>query len=757
MADDGLTDRELREQLLALGQKPGPIVATTRKQWLKKLVTLKSNAKKASKTQAPSRKLIGFSSDESEPDEAKKTVPKSGRAPRGRGGGGGRGGARSRAKNSQKDINNDDDSETSSLSHITARPPIRSSASAKDLGNNKMVDNGKGKRRSVANGNDNMAGPSLAASNRRTPAQQKITRYSSSWAKPPLNISQNIDDFDSSDSDAEDSLGPELHSMAVNTSPSLDISLPDVPSGIDFTHHRHGDSILSDDNTPQALTRRSTRTVRPRSDRNSLLSNKKQDGLSSNTQNLRRQSLRSPKSKTKANTVTDTAPESSEEETFIKHGFKVKEDPKVYKYSQYCSVLIVLVVFIFFIVLGGLYLKVRQVDKPKVCGEVGNEACPPPKDYLKKCNSKLWDYLSGIAGDVECGYVKRKHGRRVAVADVKKAVDCGKHWDAAIEEVFKNPDWKIIMYEKDLTRARKSTGVAWLESEMVQMPWMCRMKRAYDRFIFVLYMIIAGAAVIFLGVSILKYRRRRHEEANKKVFAMVEKIIDTLKQHHDAHEQNKELQPYVAILHVRDMLIPIKERKKKQPIWDEAVRFLEANESRVRVETQTISGEEFIVWRWLQGLPNGGKSKVWQGQAFGEHTSPGVKQPYSPSPCLKVRNMFDADIEYGSDWHIHVQDAILEKCAATCPDAIYHIAVDKNSTEGCVYIKCSCPEAAGKVYSALHGWWYDGNLVTVKYIRLERYYERFPYAQAAMLPMRPSNDEMKSMAQPYHRSALESS
>ena len=37
-----------------------------------------------------------------------------------------------------------------------------------------------------------------------------------------------------------------------------------------------------------------------------------------------------------------------------------------------------------------------------------------------------------------------------------------------------------------------------------------------------------------------------------------------------------------------------------QKVWDEAVRFLEANESRVRVETQTISGEEFVVWRWLQ-------------------------------------------------------------------------------------------------------------------------------------------------------------
>ena len=37
-----------------------------------------------------------------------------------------------------------------------------------------------------------------------------------------------------------------------------------------------------------------------------------------------------------------------------------------------------------------------------------------------------------------------------------------------------------------------------------------------------------------------------------------------------------------------------------QRIWDKAVKFIEANESRVRLETQVIEGEEFAVWRWIQ-------------------------------------------------------------------------------------------------------------------------------------------------------------
>ena len=31
-----------------------------------------------------------------------------------------------------------------------------------------------------------------------------------------------------------------------------------------------------------------------------------------------------------------------------------------------------------------------------------------------------------------------------------------------------------------------------------------------------------------------------------------------------------------------------------------AVRFISASESRIRVETQRISGEDFMVWRWIQ-------------------------------------------------------------------------------------------------------------------------------------------------------------
>lgn len=60
-------------------------------------------------------------------------------------------------------------------------------------------------------------------------------------------------------------------------------------------------------------------------------------------------------------------------------------------------------------------------------------------------------------------------------------------------------------------------------------------------------------------------------------------------------------------------------RKKMKKIWDQAVSFLSANESRIQTETQRIGGADFLVWRWIQPTLTCEKtssvpSKVWQGK-----------------------------------------------------------------------------------------------------------------------------------------------
>lgn len=63
-------------------------------------------------------------------------------------------------------------------------------------------------------------------------------------------------------------------------------------------------------------------------------------------------------------------------------------------------------------------------------------------------------------------------------------------------------------------------------------------------------------------------------------------------------------------------LIPY--RKKMMKVWERAERFLSANESRIRKESQRIDGGDFLVWRWIQPSLSCDKtlmpSKVWQGK-----------------------------------------------------------------------------------------------------------------------------------------------
>lgn len=48
-----------------------------------------------------------------------------------------------------------------------------------------------------------------------------------------------------------------------------------------------------------------------------------------------------------------------------------------------------------------------------------------------------------------------------------------------------------------------------------------------------------------------------------------------------------------------------------------------------------------------------------------------------------------------------------------------------------------------------------GRLVTVKYLRLELYHNKFPESKQALKSLQPSTTQMTSLARPYHRSTLE--
>ncbi|KAG9331263.1 hypothetical protein JZ751_019563, partial [Albula glossodonta] len=64
--------------------------------------------------------------------------------------------------------------------------------------------------------------------------------------------------------------------------------------------------------------------------------------------------------------------------------------------------------------------------------------------------------------------------------------------------------------------------------------------------------------------------------------------------------------------------------------------------------------------------------------------------------------------------------------------------------------KCLSADQSGKAFKALHGSWFDGKLVTVKYLRLDWYHQRFPQALGCRTPLKPSSKDMNTLAHLRH-------
>ncbi|CAB1346379.1 unnamed protein product [Coregonus sp. 'balchen'] len=372
--------------------------------------------------------------------------------------------------------------------------------------------------------------------------------------------------------------------------------------------------------------------------------------------------------------------------------------------AHYLSMLLLMAACLFFLLLGLMYLRMRGSGASEVDVVIKNHPfgsefdksyTKTEKDTILKLLLKLHDHLANVAGQHDCIDPEQQQANRSLSME-----------DASDYLIQQNEDYRHwLLLSLELIGDNPEETVAEVsEVTLIGLVW----------------------GVIYY----MKYRWRREEEETRQMYDMVERIIDVLKSHNAACQENNDLQPYLPIPHVRDSLVQPQDRKKLKKVWDRAVTFLSANDSRIRTESQRIGGADFLVWR---------------------RNSP----PNSLTPCLKIRNMFDPVMEVGENWHLAIHEAILEKCCDN--DGIVHIAVDKNSREGCVYVKCLSSEHSGKAFKALHGSWFDGKLVTVKYLRLDRYHQRFPQAQGCTTSLKPSGTHMNTMSRLRHHTSPDTS
>ncbi|OXA50855.1 Inner nuclear membrane protein Man1 [Folsomia candida] len=271
--------------------------------------------------------------------------------------------------------------------------------------------------------------------------------------------------------------------------------------------------------------------------------------------------------------------------------------------------------------------------------------------------------------------------------------------------------------------------------------WCMLVSFVFSILMYAFYFTIVG--IIGYGtIRGLRYRRRLQAHEDDEMFKLIDRIVTLLQEHYEDAKRNGHDQ-FIAVNHIRDQLFSHRDKKQKEALWNKVVAEISTNESRVREEIQHISGEEFRVWRWLPsasplakrmssapsspggsgdstpGLypslpsmdtssagcsnPSTPSNSQWQGQAFEifDGSPNSLAQP--PTTCLKIRQMFDNSKDAGD---FRIEQAILEKCSNA---NILHIGIDRSTREG--------------------------HLLSVKFLREDRYFHRFPDAQFRTTPL----------------------
>ena len=294
---------------------------------------------------------------------------------------------------------------------------------------------------------------------------------------------------------------------------------------------------------------------------------------------------------------------------------------------------------------------------------------------------------------------------------------------------------------------------------------------------------IACVAITITSAIYVYYRRTKRAASEEQclVFELVDKSLELL--------QSPDEPRSMPVLHIRDTLLSPAERNsaKYRRVWNKVVNHVESSDSRVKVEFIKIDGEDFKSWKWIASNPvanylmsdneadsDGAESEKiggveWQGQAFGSPigstgqnspartqgiinaanesiavASPGSKKEFeAPTRFLKIRNIFEKEGHFlDPSWANKIKNTILEKTAIyveknglSDSHDILHIEIEDNPNEGLVYLKCASIPAATNAFHALHGWWCEKKLVSVKFLREDRYYQRFPQAKKANTPL----------------------
>lgn len=281
--------------------------------------------------------------------------------------------------------------------------------------------------------------------------------------------------------------------------------------------------------------------------------------------------------------------------------------------------------------------------------------------------------------------------------------------------IGENPQWMIQVVESP-------NSASYFELSEPNLPLKCVVMKKMTRFFTVigtLILVAAGCLVVYFAVVLYRVRQK---EALLAVDQFTKDIINEL-----IYQSSQNESPEVIINQLQEKFVPAKKRSKHLSSWNKALKALEKNDSRVLFGMVNRDGKALRTMAWNRNLEKKdvGLVKKWQSPAFDNSNK--IANP--PTPCLKIRHMFDASEVDQANLKQSIVESIIEKVGPRCK--ICDVQLDIQSC--CVYIRCATEEDAGMIHNEINGWWFDKRLISIKFLRLERYLSRFPKPSAEPL------------------------
>ncbi|XP_001360885.2 inner nuclear membrane protein Man1 [Drosophila pseudoobscura] len=278
--------------------------------------------------------------------------------------------------------------------------------------------------------------------------------------------------------------------------------------------------------------------------------------------------------------------------------------------------------------------------------------------------------------------------------------------------ISENPQWMINILGTTGSANTLEQG-SYFELSEPNLPLKCVVFKKIKRFFAVmgtLILVVFGVLMVYFGIVVYRMQQKKALVA---VDQLTKDIIQELK--------NQSLQsdsPELTLNQLQEKLVPSEKRSKQLSYWNKAIKMLEKIDSRVLFGMALRDGKTLRTIAWNRNLEKNELGKKWQISALDNSNK--IANP--PTPCLKVRHMFDLTEVEQPNLKQSIVESIIEKVGPRCK--ICDVQLDIQSC--CVYIRCATEEDAGMIHNEINGWWFDNRLISIKFLRLERYLSRFP-------------------------------